>query len=172
MSLPLALQPEAPEQLYFILLCVGSLLVTYVASLLAEFRALSASDRLHTRALDALSRASLRFFDQNPSGRILNRFSKDLAVLEATLPFEFTNLLQLLWQTVAFLLLSFYAFPLLILFAVPLFALLLFSLGIGLIATADSLRWESISRSPIHSLLAVVLGGLPSFRSQKAHFFG
>lgn len=37
-----------------------------------------ASGRLHNRALDGIMKAPMKFFDANPPGRILNRFSRDL----------------------------------------------------------------------------------------------
>lgn len=47
---------------------------------------LKSSQRLHDRIFSALIRASMRFFDTNPSGRILNRFSKDMMALDEQLP--------------------------------------------------------------------------------------
>lgn len=44
------------------------------------------SQRLHDFMFGALIRASMRFFDTNPSGRILNRFSKDIAAIDELLP--------------------------------------------------------------------------------------
>lgn len=47
---------------------------------------LAASQRLHDLVFGALIRATMRFFDTNPSGRILNRFSKDLGAIDEILP--------------------------------------------------------------------------------------
>jgi ATP-binding cassette subfamily C (CFTR/MRP) protein 4 len=44
------------------------------------------SQRLHDLVFEALIRASMRFFDTNPSGRILNRFSKDMGAIDELLP--------------------------------------------------------------------------------------
>lgn len=44
------------------------------------------SQRLHDFMFGALIRASMRFFETNPSGRILNRFSKDIAAIDELLP--------------------------------------------------------------------------------------
>lgn len=43
---------------------------------------IAASKNLHTMAFDGLVSTSMRFFDLNPSGRILNRFSKDLGAID------------------------------------------------------------------------------------------
>lgn len=47
---------------------------------------LQCSQRLHDLVFSALIRAPMRFFDTNPSGRILNRFSKDLGSIDELLP--------------------------------------------------------------------------------------
>lgn len=44
--------------------------------------------------LDGLLATPMRFFDSNPSGRILNRFSKDLGTVDETLPFAMADSLQ------------------------------------------------------------------------------
>ena len=45
-----------------------------------------ASQRLHDMVFGALIRTGMRFFDTNPSGRILNRFSKDMGAIDELLP--------------------------------------------------------------------------------------
>jgi len=62
---------------------------------------------MHNRALENVMHAPMLFFDSNPTGRILNRFSKDL---DEGIPFyksfsfiivlsiaEYTNLLKLFY---------------------------------------------------------------------------
>lgn len=44
------------------------------------------SERLHNSAFSALIRTDMHFFDTNPSGRILNRFSKDTTGIDEHLP--------------------------------------------------------------------------------------
>lgn len=44
------------------------------------------SQKLHDMAFSALIRTGMRFFDTNPSGRILNRFSKDIGAIDELLP--------------------------------------------------------------------------------------
>ena len=47
---------------------------------------LTQTKRLHSKMLSHLLRARVAFFDTNPTGRILNRFSKDLAAGDMVLP--------------------------------------------------------------------------------------
>lgn len=54
------------------------------------------SQRLHDLVFGALIRASMRFFDTNPSGRILNRFSKDIGAIDELLPKAFLDATQII----------------------------------------------------------------------------
>lgn len=47
---------------------------------------MTCSQRLHDMMFSALIRTGMRFFDTNPSGRILNRFSKDMGTIDELLP--------------------------------------------------------------------------------------
>uniref|UniRef100_A0A182S5S5 ABC transmembrane type-1 domain-containing protein n=1 Tax=Anopheles maculatus TaxID=74869 RepID=A0A182S5S5_9DIPT len=44
------------------------------------------SVNLHDRLFRGLTRATMHFFNMNPSGRILNRFSKDIGAIDSALP--------------------------------------------------------------------------------------
>lgn len=47
---------------------------------------LRASRNLHDKLFRGITRATMYFFNTNPSGRILNRFSKDIGSIDTTLP--------------------------------------------------------------------------------------
>ncbi|KAI6649864.1 Multidrug resistance-associated protein 4 [Oopsacas minuta] len=60
---------------------------------------LQAGRRLHNRMLHRLVHTPMHFFDTNPSGRILNRFSKDIGFMDEQLPmsfYDFGNTLRLM----------------------------------------------------------------------------
>lgn len=44
------------------------------------------SIKLHNLMFSNIMSATMRFFDTNPSGRILNRFSKDMGIVDEILP--------------------------------------------------------------------------------------
>lgn len=48
-----------------------------------------ASSVLHKRMFEAVVNSSVAFFDNNPIGRILNRFSKDVGTMDDQLAFVF-----------------------------------------------------------------------------------
>lgn len=47
---------------------------------------MTSSQKLHDRMFYGLLRAPMRFFDINPSGRVLNRFSRDMGAMDDILP--------------------------------------------------------------------------------------
>lgn len=54
---------------------------------------LRASRRLHDRLFRGITRAWMRFFNANPSGRILNRFSTDIGNIDTVLPVALMDVL-------------------------------------------------------------------------------
>ena len=49
---------------------------------------------LHNQMFSNILSATMRFFDTNPSGRILNRFSKDMGVVDEILPRMYLDTIQ------------------------------------------------------------------------------
>lgn len=56
---------------------------------------LRSSESLHNDMVTALLKAPVLFFDSNPIGRILNRFSKDIGCMDEVLPKTFLFAVQL-----------------------------------------------------------------------------
>lgn len=68
----------------------GLILATVVMSLTHAIYffvfCLRASVSLHEHVFSKIINACMRFYNKNPSGRILNRFSKDLGILDEYIP--------------------------------------------------------------------------------------
>jgi ATP-binding cassette subfamily C (CFTR/MRP) protein 4 len=54
-----------------------------------------ASRRLHDAMYSGITNATMLFFNLNPSGRILNRFSKDMGQIDEILPMTIVDVLQI-----------------------------------------------------------------------------
>ena len=50
-----------------------------------------ASKVIHQRLLNRVMRSPMSFFDTNPTGRIINRFSADIDKIDLTIPFIFSD---------------------------------------------------------------------------------
>ncbi|KAF0683639.1 Aste57867_24346 [Aphanomyces stellatus] len=68
-------------------LSVAGALSTSFRSMVVYGSGLKASQQLFDRMTHALLRAPMRFFDQNPVGRILNRYTNDMGTVDVDIPF-------------------------------------------------------------------------------------
>jgi ABC-type multidrug transport system fused ATPase/permease subunit len=127
--------------------------------------AVGAGQKLHDRALAAVLGAPLRWFEQNPVGRIVSRFSKDLYFIDTLLPLtleDFVNIMTLIISAVVLVVVT---NAWLLLAVAPLTALLLWLRNYYLKTSRQVQRIEAISRSPIFRMLVESLDGLDSVRA-------
>ena len=76
---------HSSRRITYILCMMGALVIIFIVrSILGFYFANKASQRLHDKMLEAVLRAKIEFFDCNPSGRILNRFSAETISASAT----------------------------------------------------------------------------------------
>uniref|UniRef100_A0A8I3N388 ATP binding cassette subfamily C member 4 n=1 Tax=Canis lupus familiaris TaxID=9615 RepID=A0A8I3N388_CANLF len=149
-------------------LTVATVLFGIARSLLMFYVLVNSSQTLHNKMFESILRAPVLFFDTNPIGRILNRFSKDIGHMDDLLPLTFLDFLQTFLQVlgvvgVAVAVIPWIAIPLL-----PL-AIIFFILRRYFLATSrDVKRLESTSRSPVFSHLSSSLQGLWTIRAYKA----
>ena len=74
---------------------VGAFVIVAVIRAFVFFhRVVKSSQTLHDRMFVSVIATSVRFFDTNPVGRILNRFSKDLGFIDDYLPNAYFEFLQ------------------------------------------------------------------------------
>ncbi|KAF9613747.1 hypothetical protein IFM89_010477 [Coptis chinensis] len=81
---------------YLVILCIFCItnsLLTLIRAFSFAYGGLRAAVHVHTELLDKLVSAPIRFFDETPSGRILNRLSSDLYTIDDALPFILNILL-------------------------------------------------------------------------------
>ncbi|XP_037813415.1 multidrug resistance-associated protein 4-like isoform X2 [Lucilia sericata] len=126
-----------------------------------------ASKVLHDRMFGCILKATMRFFDTNPSGRILNRFSKDMGAIDESLPrfmSEFTHLaLVMLGVLVVICIVN----PLLLVAVVAVGLVDFVIIKLYLRSSQDLKRLEGIRRSPVFSHVSATLSGLSTIRSRK-----
>ena len=128
---------------------------------------LNSSQALHQRMLTAVLKAPVLFFDTNPVGRVLNRFSTDMAFLDEMLPEAFLDAGQLVLFSFSAVILPAILNPWVLLVVIPLFGVFLF-IGKYYLSTARELkRLEALNRSPVFSHFADTVEGLVTIRSYK-----
>ncbi|XP_070655996.1 ATP-binding cassette sub-family C member 4-like isoform X1 [Bos indicus] len=75
-------------------LIVSTILFGIIRSLLIFYVLVNSSQTLHNKMLESIFRAPVLFFNRNPIGRILNRFSKDIGQMDDLLPLTFLDFIQ------------------------------------------------------------------------------
>lgn len=66
----------------------------------------NSSDKIHVNSFSGLLKTPMRFFDTNPSGRILNRFSKDIGAIDEILPRYLLDTVQVSCFNIYFMILQ------------------------------------------------------------------
>ncbi|XP_061548514.1 ATP-binding cassette sub-family C member 4-like isoform X2 [Phycodurus eques] len=146
----------------------ASVVFGFVRSLVFFNVLVSSAQSLHNRMFDALLRTPVHFFQINPIGRILNRFSKDIGYLDSLLPWTFVDFTQLFLQVIGVIVVSAIVMPWILIPFVPLFAFFLCLRRYYLQTSRDIKRLEATTRSPVFSHLSSSLQGLSTIRAFEA----
>uniref|UniRef100_A0A3B4U370 Cystic fibrosis transmembrane conductance regulator n=1 Tax=Seriola dumerili TaxID=41447 RepID=A0A3B4U370_SERDU len=120
---------------------------------------------LHNRMFTAILRTPVRFFDINPIGRVLNRFSKDIGQLDSNMPWTFVDFIQVFLQILGVIAVAASVIPWILIPVVPLLLVFLYLRRYFLQTSRDIKRLESTTRSPVFSHLSSSLQGLWTIRA-------
>ncbi|XP_042940920.1 ABC transporter C family member 12-like isoform X3 [Carya illinoinensis] len=155
--------------LIYALLSFGQVAVTLGNSFWLIISSLRAAKRLHDSMLNSVLRAPMIFFHTNPTGRIINRFAKDLGDIDRNVANFMNMFLGQVWQLLStFILIGTVStislwsiMPLLILF----YAAYLYYQS----TSREVKRLDSITRSPVYAQFGEALNGLSTIRAYKAY---
>ncbi|WZZ03807.1 hypothetical protein YC2023_089728 [Brassica napus] len=153
----------------YALLGFGQVAVTFTNSFWLITSSLRAAKKLHDAMLNSIMRAPMLFFHTNPTGRVINRFSKDIGDIDRNVANLMNMFMNQLWQLLSTFALigtvstiSLWAImPLLILF----YAAYLYYQN----TSREVKRLDSVTRSPIYAQFGEALNGLSSIRAYKAY---
>ncbi|KAL9972704.1 hypothetical protein ACROYT_G019064 [Oculina patagonica] len=149
-------------------LVVGTFLLAFAGAVVFLYIGVSASQNLHNKMFKKLLGATTYFFDTNPAGRVLNRFSKDIGQMDDLLPYTYYDYTRLMLMAFAVLLLNVVFMPYLLAAAVPTVLLFLFIRHYYLKSAREIKRLEAMNRSPLYSHLSTSLQGLTTIRAYLA----
>ncbi|CAI4226268.1 unnamed protein product [Auanema sp. JU1783] len=124
-----------------------------------------ASSLLHNRMFDAIVKAKIIFFDKNPIGRILNRFSKDVGTMDDQLSFVFFEFMMGALNVFGLVAVILFINPIVFLPTLPLLILFVFLRIVYLSTSRDVKRLEATTRSPLYSHISAVMHGLVTVRA-------
>ncbi|CAF3792548.1 unnamed protein product [Rotaria sordida] len=148
---------------------LGLTLGTLIAALLRAgflfYIMLCGSTYFHNQMLTGILYTSLRFFESNPSGRILNRVSKDQQAIDELLPLTLVDSIQYLVLTIGSVVIIGTINPWVLLILVPLTPIFWWLRRFYIRSSRQLKRLESVTRSPIYALFSSSLDGLTSIRA-------
>nr|CAD7197499.1 unnamed protein product [Timema douglasi] len=152
----------------FAALTLATVVAVIYRSLVFFTLCMKASINLHDTMFRCITRVPMRFFNVNPSGQILNRFSNDMGAVDEKLPLILIECLEIGFALVGILtLVAFVNYW--ILLPTGIILVLFYVLRSVYVATSRSVkRLEGITRSPVFSHLNASLQGLATIRAFEA----
>ena len=151
-----------------ILFALGS---SFIGTIISNRIFMSINRRLHDCISKGVLQTGITFFEENTQGRILNRFSKDVASLD--------NLLFIILEMIDHSIKCFVTLVTVIFVSPWLLLVFLFSLAYlwrirkkCLHVTRDTIRLKFALMSPVNSLIQDAVNGLPTLRclNQRNYF--
>ncbi|XP_061652415.1 multidrug resistance-associated protein 4 isoform X2 [Phyllopteryx taeniolatus] len=149
-------------------LTAATIIFGFVRTLLMFNMLVRCTQALHNNMFTAILRTHVRFFDVNPIGRVLNRFSKDIGQLDSIMPWTFVDFIQVFLQILGVVAVAAGVIPWILLPVLPLLIVFLFLRRYFLQTSRDIKRLESTTRSPVFSHLSSSLQGLWTIRAFRA----
>ncbi|VDP67997.1 unnamed protein product [Echinostoma caproni] len=153
--------------LIYCCLTVSLVIISSVRSLVFFGILINAAKRLHKGMLNACMQTRLTFFEINPSGRILNRFAKDIGQLDDYLPTTIHDFLQCFFLVVSIGVVTIVESYWIIIPTIPILVLFYITRQYYLCTSRDLKRIESVARSPVFSWVNITIQGLPCIRATK-----
>mgnify|MGYP002622399680 CR=1 FL=1 len=144
---------------------VGQAVLMFAFMVSLSIYGTTASKNMLRNAVTRVLRAPMSFFDTTPLGRITNRFSRDVDVMDNNLTdamrmylFSIGGIVSIFALTIAY----FYYF---VIALVPLFILFLFATGYYRASAREVKRMESVLRSVVFAKFSEGLSGVASIRA-------
>uniref|UniRef100_A0A8C9FEH0 Uncharacterized protein n=1 Tax=Pavo cristatus TaxID=9049 RepID=A0A8C9FEH0_PAVCR len=144
---------------------VSQALFLFLATILSSHGAVQASRIVHEQLLSNILRVPMSFFDTTPTGRIVNRFAKDIFTVDETIPMSFRSWLNCFMGIISTLLMIALATPFFLVVIVPLGIFYYFVLRFYISTSRQLRRLDSVTRSPIYSHFGETVSGLPVIRA-------
>ncbi|XP_058696895.1 ATP-binding cassette sub-family C member 2 [Poecile atricapillus] len=144
---------------------VGQAIFLLFATMLSVQGTMRASRVMHQQLLSNILRAPMSFFDTTPTGRIVNRFAKDIFTVDETIPMSFRSWLSCFMGIISTLIVICLATPFFTIVIVPLSIFYYFVLRFYVSTSRQLRRLDSVTRSPIYSHFGETVSGLSVIRA-------
>eukprot|EP01083_Nonionella_stella_P178917 633588_1 len=161
--------PEEQSNTIYVLvyvILVAMVMLSESAKTFAIYTTLfSGASVLHNQMFRSVLYSSVHFYESNPIGRVLNRFSQDQFNMDEKLPTAFAYTVSAVTALLTGLCLFIFVTPLLYIAVLPLSILIGIVIKRYLPVSRSLKRLESITKSPIYSYFTESFAGSSSIRS-------
>lgn len=148
-------------------LVAASIVALATSSFFFYYLLLKAAENLHNKMTEATIKAPVLFFDTNPAGRILNRFSKDIGCMDDVLPKIFLSAVGLCLLSLFAVLVPAATNYWLFLALLPIIGIYVYFGRYFLKSSRELKRIEAIRCSPVYSHVTETVNGLEIVHSSK-----
>jgi ATP-binding cassette subfamily C (CFTR/MRP) protein 1 len=131
------------------------------------FCAIRSAREMHKNMLDNVLHLPQSFFDTTPAGRIINRFTRDVQVVDDTLPRSFMSFFSMVSRVLGVVVMNIIATPLFVLIIVPLGYAYYYISQFYLVTSRELKRLDSMARSPMLSHFSETLQGVTTIRGYQ-----
>lgn len=151
--------------MYYTALSVISLLFLCLENYTFSYGGVQAARELHKNMLKSVTKAPVAFFDVTPVGRIMNRFSQDMEVIDKLLPFTLHDFSYKLWKTVAILVLISVLTTYFGVVLLPIFFVFHLLQKYYRRTSQQLKRMDNTSKSPVFAFFSQAMDGLETIRA-------
>ncbi|XP_055308206.1 ATP-binding cassette sub-family C member 2-like, partial [Sitodiplosis mosellana] len=144
---------------------LGQVLLSFVTTLMLSLGFVHSAKVMQDRLLRNVLRWPMELFDTTPVGRVLNRFSKDVDLVDNTLPMCILTWISTFFGTLSILVVISVSTYLFLAVIVPIGIVYYFVQRFYIPTSRQLHRLESISRSPIYSHFGESIQGAPTIRA-------
>uniref|UniRef100_A0A668AAK9 ATP-binding cassette, sub-family C (CFTR/MRP), member 3 n=1 Tax=Myripristis murdjan TaxID=586833 RepID=A0A668AAK9_9TELE len=130
---------------------------------------IGAARKLHLNLLENKLHTPQSFFDTTPIGRVINRFSKDIYVIDEALPSTVLMFLGTVFVSVSTMIVIVSSTPIFAVVIAPLTFIYIFVQRFYVATSRQLKRLESVSRSPIYSHFSETITGCSVIRAYSRH---
>lgn len=154
------------QAVYFGILII-TLVIVVVKALMYTHSVIGASSHLHDKVFRVVFGSPMKFFDVTPTGRILNRFSRDMDDMDVRLPQTMETFLIQAWLVFFSIVSMLIVFPAFIVIVIILAAIFIYLYRIFRIAVRELKRIDNVTRSPLFSHVTSTVQGLSTIHAYK-----
>uniref|UniRef100_A0A8C7NCB7 Canalicular multispecific organic anion transporter 2-like n=1 Tax=Oncorhynchus kisutch TaxID=8019 RepID=A0A8C7NCB7_ONCKI len=144
-------------------------LLVMVSSFTLAMGNIGAARKLHYALLDNKFHTPQSFFDTTPIGRVINRFSKDIYVIDEALPSTVLMFLGTFFSSLSTMIVIVASTPIFAVVIAPLAFIYIFVQRFYVATSRQLKRLESVSRSPIYSHFSETVTGSSVIRAYCRH---